>query len=1651
MTRQSLRFTRFMLLLLGLGLSANPTAIYAQSQISADIQKGNGDKALNANTTLQTKAGDKLTIEIFATSYTDAQGLEVILELSDISQFATVDAQNNYAAGSSPEFAVAINSTSGNQLKLSTVNFGATKSYSGDPQLVATLSLTLSETFTAASIKIVAINFGTAIDPNITFTLTPPLNNLVNNVSVTQRHSSAKLTFRTKHDGIDNTVSYRVQGATDWLPAQTTLQASTSADLIAAVKALRTAGVNIQRATPTAVAAALTAANIADTSDTFIAAIKVFDAALSSRIHEANITGLTADTQYEYEIVATGINGDLSPTKTGTFKTRLSPDVRPAAISNINTSVTDKRVEITWRTNRSSTTQYKIYTRDASGVRGSLVTESATPSTTNGSTSHRATLQNLTSATEYEYELSTRLIGVDDLITESLMTEAQVTATETRVFKTRGNLPPIEFTRFQKITTGTNSAQITTYANQPVTVFVDYGVHTVGRPSGAVPTGSAFDADPIYPNRVVSTLSQGIHILDLTGLEAKTRYRYRVTAYPLEAVATLPTPVASSSPRAGADIVLGNRGDSQNNSGDLSVAGSSGGSVAVELYGTGYQDVSGFTATLELTNPSAVQSITMTPGSTFPIKLSDPAINGNIVTASLGLLGSASAPGSDLTLLGTVVINLTSDIGIGLGVTVKTITFASSTTQDVVTPNAVLTATGSGSAAFITTDPRGKTKINRDFIFQTKNTVPAPQITRGPSVRAGRNTAWLSVTTNVPTTLSFSYGTVTTLGTADEIQLSSLDQYGNPRTSKSHRVALRGLTPNTAYKFRMEFTNTNGETLIFPSPATKGVATKFQVTGGDGGFGTNDQVDATNPLITSGPTIVATTQNSLTIAWKTDEPATSAISYGTSATALNDQASDGESVLSHQITLTGLNTNTNYAFQVGSTDLSGNGPSQSTVAFGTTLAQADLTAPTITTAPALLYASDAVAEIKWNTDELSTGEFNFGIDAANLDQSRSLTEDAIDHVISLTGLTVNTTYFYQVAMNDANGNGPTNSAVLSFQTAAAADAQAPTISAVAATPLETSAIITWKTDEIADGVVKFGTDAAALTGNVGDIESITDHRIILSNLIASTNYTFLVQSTDRTGNGPAESTATTFTTQATGTATGPAAPADLAARAGNGAIQLTWAAPTTDATSIVLERAEGDGAFAPITTLDIVTGFLDNNVQNGTAYRYQISANGIQGAGTPSTATSAVTPSEISGPSAPSLSGIQGTKASPTLVINNSTPVVEGDVLTYTFQLSTASDFSDVVTLQTLASGAGRGASDPATITLYTVDRELTDGVTYYYRVKANDGFSDSPFLSGSFTVNTSAPAYPGDFNGDLKVGFPDFLTFIGTFNKKLGDEGYNGDADLTSDGVVNFPDFLAFVAVFNKVYAAGKPVVAVQFDTDTQAQFSLNGRFVQNNADRELAVDVQLKDVTDLKGYGIQVNYDPTVLEFINATDEGDTFLKSGDRSADIFAVLDHNKETGALYIASAVTQGNPVSGAGTLGTLTFRLLDPNRQDTDIHIAQGILFNPTLDGFIAINLGDRFSLIPTEFALEHNFPNPFNPETTLRYAIPNAGQVTLSIYNVLGQEVVQLVNAEQMPGFYNISWNGKDALGHTVASGVYLYRIQAGDFHQTHKMLLLK
>lgn len=94
---------------------------------------------------------------------------------------------------------------------------------------------------------------------------------------------------------------------------------------------------------------------------------------------------------------------------------------------------------------------------------------------------------------------------------------------------------------------------------------------------------------------------------------------------------------------------------------------------------------------------------------------------------------------------------------------------------------------------------------------------------------------------------------------------------------------------------------------------------------------------------------------------------------------------------------------------------------------------------------------------------------------------------------------------------------------------------------------------------------------------------------------------------------------------------------------------------------------------------------------------------------------------------------------------------------------------------------------------------------------------------------------------------------------------------------------------------------------------------------------------------------------------------------------------------------------------------------------------------------------LPLSYKLERVYPNPFGKITNIKYQISKSGQVSLKIYNVLGQEVRTLVSGHQMAGYYNLIWDGKDSYGHQAANGVYLYQLTAGEFTATGKMMLIK
>ena len=122
-------------------------------------------------------------------------------------------------------------------------------------------------------------------------------------------------------------------------------------------------------------------------------------------------------------------------------------------------------------------------------------------------------------------------------------------------------------------------------------------------------------------------------------------------------------------------------------------------------------------------------------------------------------------------------------------------------------------------------------------------------------------------------------------------------------------------------------------------------------------------------------------------------------------------------------------------------------------------------------------------------------------------------------------------------------------------------------------------------------------------------------------------------------------------------------------------------------------------------------------------------------------------------------------------------------------------------------------------------------------------------------------------------------------------------------------------------------------------------------------------------------------------------------------------------------------------------------RTQDNICYFDNISFSPSN----SVGVDNRSETLPQGFALEQNFPNPFNPITTLRYELPEDSFVDVTVYDMLGNVVSNLVNANQSSGYKSVQWNATNNQGQPVSAGVYLYSIEAGEFRQTKKMIFLK
>lgn len=94
---------------------------------------------------------------------------------------------------------------------------------------------------------------------------------------------------------------------------------------------------------------------------------------------------------------------------------------------------------------------------------------------------------------------------------------------------------------------------------------------------------------------------------------------------------------------------------------------------------------------------------------------------------------------------------------------------------------------------------------------------------------------------------------------------------------------------------------------------------------------------------------------------------------------------------------------------------------------------------------------------------------------------------------------------------------------------------------------------------------------------------------------------------------------------------------------------------------------------------------------------------------------------------------------------------------------------------------------------------------------------------------------------------------------------------------------------------------------------------------------------------------------------------------------------------------------------------------------------------------------IPDDFHLAQNYPNPFNPSTKIEFSLPITARVTISIFNILGQETATIIDEIKPAGNYSITWNGVDAYGQKASSGIYFYRINANEYTESKKMALVQ
>ena len=349
-------------------------------------------------------------------------------------------------------------------------------------------------------------------------------------------------------------------------------------------------------------------------------------------------------------------------------------------------------------------------------------------------------------------------------------------------------------------------------------------------------------------------------------------------------------------------------------------------------------------------------------------------------------------------------------------------------------------------------------------------------------------------------------------------------------------------------------------------------------------------------------------------------------------------------------------------------------------------------------------------------------------------------------------------------------------------------------------------------------------------------------------------------------------------------------------------------------------------------------------------------------------------------------------------------------------------------------------------------DATVFNGVRYSYKVDVRDAdnvtaseFEKSAMAIRNNVVDANGVRIAGLFGADARVDYDDFFIFGDHFGLTAGSETFDSAFDLSPNNAVDFDDFFVFADNFGREMSGVGKVVPTMAGLNSDARFYLDAGTDLPRVGEELSVAVSLEDFIEVRGYGVTVEFDNELLEFVETRVVNNILGET-----DLAAPQTLAQGDGTISIAAL---GNTASD-GDLGlNLIFRS-KLEIEDSYIELTNGALQDGTYGlNQITTPVSVRIETRPEAYALHENYPNPFNPETTIKYQLPEAGQVRLEVYNMLGQVVKTLVdNQFQNAGRYTLQWDATNNSGQPLSSGVYFYRVLAGGEFQSHKkMLLLK